>query len=227
MTQVTPNILRGETDVRCECIDWTRDFAGGYAGLSFRTSRYRCDFCSQSPATDVVQAHSSWPTRTEVDGTYAWGYIALGGCASRVDGDAVHAGCAAHQALTLAMATRTWASISSLPPEAALGRSSTCLRPNVSAPTVGCQRQRAPFMVNAQFMSLATTAASGPKSTESGPNAAASDFGRSHTRLLDRPQEAELGCEPPNSWRISLTLTSRSIQFVTCGNGPRIGRGFV
>lgn len=93
------NILRGEK-LFSRVIDLDPNFAGGYAGLSFNYSvQVRFQY-SASPSTHLARAFELANKAVEVDNSYAWGYIALGG-AHLANGDADAAVTAVRQALTL------------------------------------------------------------------------------------------------------------------------------
>ncbi len=93
------NILRGEKLFK-RVIELDPNFAGGYAGLSFNYSvqiRFRY---STTPSTHLARAFELAEKAVEVDSSYVWGYIALGG-AHLAKGDATAAVDAVRHALTL------------------------------------------------------------------------------------------------------------------------------
>ena len=93
------NILRGE-QLFSEVIELDPDFAGGYAGLSFNYSvQVRFQY-TDSPAQRIAQAFELANRAIEIDSSYAWGHIALGG-AHLANGNADAAVSAVHQALVL------------------------------------------------------------------------------------------------------------------------------
>jgi TolB-like protein/class 3 adenylate cyclase len=93
------NILRGEKLFK-QVIELDPNFAGGYAGLSFNYSvQIRFQY-SSSPTEHLARAFELANKSIEVDNTYAWGYIALGG-AHLANGDASAAVDAVHHALIL------------------------------------------------------------------------------------------------------------------------------
>ena len=93
------NILRGEKLFK-QVIELDPNFAGGYAGLSFNYSvQIRFQY-SSSPTEHLARAFELANKSIEVDNTYAWGYIALGG-AHLANGDASAAVDAVSHALTL------------------------------------------------------------------------------------------------------------------------------
>ena len=93
------NILRGEQLFK-RVIELDPHFAGGYAGLSFNYSvQVRFQF-SESPASHLAQAFELALKSIEVDSSYTWGYIALGG-AHLAGGDANSAVEFVRQALSL------------------------------------------------------------------------------------------------------------------------------
>ena len=93
------NILRGEKLFK-RVIELDPNFAGGYAGLSFNYSvQVRFQY-STSPSTHLARAFELAEKAVEVDSSYAWGYIALGG-AHLANGDATAAVDAVRHALTL------------------------------------------------------------------------------------------------------------------------------
>lgn len=93
------NILRGEK-LFSRVIELDPNFAGGYAGLSFNYSvQVRFQY-STSPSLHLSRTFELAEKAIEVDSSYAWGYIALGG-AHLANGDAVAAVDAMRQALTL------------------------------------------------------------------------------------------------------------------------------
>ena len=93
------NILRGEKLFE-RVIELDPKFAGGYAGLSFNYSvQVRFQY-SASPSIHLARAFELAKKAVEVDSSYAWGYIALGG-AHLANGDADSAVEAVRQALIL------------------------------------------------------------------------------------------------------------------------------
>jgi adenylate cyclase len=93
------NILRGEK-LFSRVIELDPNFAGGYAGLAFNYSvQVRFQY-STSPSTHLARTFELAEKAIEVDSSYAWGYIALGG-AHLANGDAAAAVDAMRQALTL------------------------------------------------------------------------------------------------------------------------------
>jgi adenylate cyclase len=93
------NILRGEQLFK-RVIELDPNFAGGYAGLSFNYSvQVRFQY-STTPSTHLARAFEQAEKAIEVDSSYAWGYIALGG-AHLAKGDATAAVDAVRHALTL------------------------------------------------------------------------------------------------------------------------------
>jgi len=93
------NILRGEK-LFSQVIELDPKFAGGYAGLSFNYSvQVRFQY-STSPSTHLARAFELANKAIEIDNSYAWGHIALGG-AQLANGDAEAAVDAVRQALTL------------------------------------------------------------------------------------------------------------------------------
>jgi adenylate cyclase len=93
------NILRGEK-LFSQVIELDPKFAGGYAGLSFNYSvQVRFQY-STSPSTHLARTFELANKAIEIDNSYAWGYIALGG-AHLANGDAEAAVDAVRQALTL------------------------------------------------------------------------------------------------------------------------------
>ncbi len=93
------NILRGEKLFK-RVIELDPNFAGGYAGSSFNYSvqiRFRY---STTPSTHLARAFELAEKAVEVDSSYVWGYIALGG-AHLAKGDATAAVDAVRHALTL------------------------------------------------------------------------------------------------------------------------------
>jgi tetratricopeptide (TPR) repeat protein len=93
------NILRGEKLFN-RVIELDPNFAGGYAGLSFNYSvQVRFQY-STSPSAHLARAFELAEKAVEIGGSYAWGYIALGG-AHLANGDADAAVNAVRQALTL------------------------------------------------------------------------------------------------------------------------------
>ncbi len=93
------NILRGEKLFK-QVIELDPNFAGGYAGLSFNYSvQVRFQY-STSPVIHLASAFELAEKAVEVDRSYAWGYIALGG-AHLANGDADAAVDAVRQALRL------------------------------------------------------------------------------------------------------------------------------
>jgi adenylate cyclase len=93
------NILRGEK-LFSQVIELDPNFAGGYAGLSFNYSvQVRFQY-STSPSTHLARTFELANKAIEIDNSYAWGYIALGG-AHLANGDAEAAVDAVGQALTL------------------------------------------------------------------------------------------------------------------------------
>jgi adenylate cyclase len=94
------NILRGENLFK-QVIELDPKFAGGYAGLSFNYSvQVRFQF-STSPATHLADAFALAKKAIEIDASYTWGYIALGG-AHLANADADAAVAAVRQALLIA-----------------------------------------------------------------------------------------------------------------------------
>ncbi len=93
------NILRGEKLFR-RVIALDPNFAGGYAGLAFNLSvQVRFQF-SDSPSSDLSRAFELAKKAVELDSSYAWGHIALGG-AYVAKGDANAGVDAVRQALAL------------------------------------------------------------------------------------------------------------------------------
>ena len=94
------NILRGEKLFK-RVIELDPNFAGGYAGLSFNYSvQVRFQF-STSPVTHLAEAFALARRAIEIDASYIWGYIALGG-AHLANADADAAVDAVRQALLIA-----------------------------------------------------------------------------------------------------------------------------
>jgi adenylate cyclase len=93
------NILRGEK-LFSRVIELDPNFAGGYAGLSFNYSvQVRFQY-STSPSTHLARAFELANKAIEINNSYAWGYIALGG-AHLANGDAEAAVNAVREALNL------------------------------------------------------------------------------------------------------------------------------
>lgn len=93
------NILRGEKLFK-QVIALDPNFAGGYAGLSFNYSvQIRFQY-STSPASHLSEAFELANKAIEIDPSYTWGYIALGG-AHLANVDAGSALDAVRQALLL------------------------------------------------------------------------------------------------------------------------------
>ena len=93
------NILRGE-QLFIQVIDLDPKFAGGYAGLSFNYSvQVRFQY-SNTPTVHLQRAFELANQAIELDGNYAWGYIALGG-AHLANGDPGAAVDAVRHALAL------------------------------------------------------------------------------------------------------------------------------
>ena len=93
------NILRGEK-LFSQVIALDPNFAGGYAGLAFNLSvQVRFQF-SDSPPSDLSRAFELAKKAVELDSSYAWGHIALGG-AYVAKGDANAGVNAVRQALAL------------------------------------------------------------------------------------------------------------------------------
>lgn len=93
------NILRGEQLFK-QVIELDPNFAGGYAGLSFNYSVQIRFKYSNSPAIHLADAFELANKAIEIDDSYTWGYIALGG-AHLANVDANAAVDAVHQALIL------------------------------------------------------------------------------------------------------------------------------
>ncbi len=93
------NILRGDK-LFSRVIALDPNFAGGYAGLAFNLSvQVRFQF-SDSPPSDLSRAFELAKKAVELDSSYAWGHIALGG-AYVAKGDANAGVNAVRQALAL------------------------------------------------------------------------------------------------------------------------------
>ena len=93
------NIRRGGV-LFAQVIELDPTFAGGYAGLSFNYSvRVRFQY-SESPSTDLALAFELARKAIDLDRSFAWGHIALGG-AYLAAGDAAAAVDAVHEALIL------------------------------------------------------------------------------------------------------------------------------
>jgi TolB-like protein/class 3 adenylate cyclase len=93
------NILRGEKLFK-QVIELDPNFAGGYAGLSFNYSvQIRFQY-STSPVKHLADAFALANKAIEIDPSYTWGYIALGG-AHLANGDTDAAVDTVRQALIL------------------------------------------------------------------------------------------------------------------------------
>jgi TolB-like protein/class 3 adenylate cyclase len=93
------NILRGKK-LFSQVIELDPKFAGGYAGLAFNLAVQVRFKYSNSPSSDLARAFDLARKAVELDGNYAWGYIALGGVYI-ANGDAKAAVNTVRQAITL------------------------------------------------------------------------------------------------------------------------------